>query len=71
MNKSRYLDSCIQILKEMRGDQSNELGSVQQRALAGGIRELKRLKKQTSINHDELFRVVSEIAEAVSEILRF
>lgn len=70
MNKSRYLDSCIQILKEMRGDQSNELGSEQQRALAGRIRRLKRLRKQMHVNRDELYRVVSEIAETVSEILR-
>jgi hypothetical protein len=70
MNKSRYLDSCIQILKEMRGDQSNELGSEQQRALAGEIRRLKRLKKQTHVNRDELYRVVSEIVETVSDILR-
>lgn len=69
MNKSRYLDSCIQILKEMRGDQSNELGSEQQRALAGGIRRLKRLKKQAHINRDELYRAVGAVAESVSEIL--
>ena len=70
MNKSRYLDSCIQTLKEMRGDQSNELGSEQQRALADKIRSLKRLKKQTSVNRDDLYRVVSEVAETVSKILR-
>lgn len=69
MNKSKYLDSCIQILKGMLGDQSNELGSEQQRALAEGIRKLKTLKKQPLMKHDEVYRVVSEIAEAVSRIL--
>lgn len=69
MHKSRYLDSCIQILKGMRGDQSNELGWEQQRALAGAITKLKGLKKQTHIDRDELYRVVGEIAETVSQIL--
>jgi hypothetical protein len=69
MNRMKNLDTCIQILKGMRGDQSNELGSEQQRALAEEIRKLKKLKKQSHLNQDELYRVVSEIAESVSKIL--
>lgn len=69
MNESKYLDSCIQILKGMLGDQSNELGSEQQRALADGIRKLKKLRKQPQMKRDEVYRVVSEIAETVSRIL--
>ena len=69
MNESKYLDSCIQILKGMRGDQSNELGSEQQRALAEGIRKLKKLRKQPKLNQDELYLVVSDIAESISKIL--
>lgn len=69
MNRLKNLDSCIQILKGMRGDQSNELGSEQQRALAEGIRKLKKLRKQTQLSHDELYKVVSEIAESVSKIM--
>lgn len=69
MNRLKNLDSCIQILKRIRGDQSNELGSEQQRALAEEIRKLKKLKKQSRLNQDELYRVVSEIAESVSKIL--
>ncbi len=69
MDRTKHLDSCIQILKGMLGDQSNELGSEQQRALAEGIRKLKKLKKQPNLNQDELYRVVSEIAESVSKIL--
>lgn len=69
MNESKYLDSSIQILKDMLADQSNELESEQQRALAGEIRKLKRLKKQPRINREELYRIVSEIAETVSQIL--
>ena len=69
MNESKYLDSSIQILKDMLADQSNELGSEQQRALADEIRKLKRLKKQPRINREELYRIVSEIAETVSKIL--
>jgi hypothetical protein len=69
MNESKYLDSCIQTLKVMMGDQSNELESEQRRALAEEIRKLKRLKKRSRIGRDELYRIVSEIAEAVSKIL--
>lgn len=69
MNDSKYLDSCIQILKGMLGDQSNELGSEQQRALAAEIRKLKRLKKQPKVTCDEIYRIVAEIAETVSKLL--
>jgi len=69
MNESKYLDSSIQVLKDMLADQSNELESEQQRALAGEIRKLKRLKKQPRIDREELYRIVSEIAETVSRIL--
>jgi len=69
MNESKYLDSSIQILKDMLADQSNELESEQQRALSGDIRKLKRLKKQPHISSEELYRIVSEIAETVSRIL--
>ena len=69
MNQSKYLDSCIQILKGMLGDQSNELGSEQQRALAEGVRKLKKLKKQSQMKRDEVYRIVSEIVETVSTIM--
>jgi hypothetical protein len=69
MNESKYLDSSIQFLKDMLANQSNELESEQQRALSGEIRKLKRLKKQPRINREELYRVVSEVAETVSRIL--
>jgi hypothetical protein len=69
MNESKYLDSCIQTLKVMMGDQSNELESEQRRALAEEACKLKRLKKRSHVDSDELYRIVSEIAEAVSKIL--
>jgi hypothetical protein len=69
MNRLKNLDSCIQILKGMRGAQSNELGSEQHRAIDEAIRKLKKLKKQSNLSQHELFRVVSEIAESVSKIL--
>jgi hypothetical protein len=69
MNDMKYLDSCIQFLKRMRGDQSNELESEQQRALAEEIHKLKKLKKQPKLNRDELYRIVSEVAETVLRIL--
>ena len=70
MNQSKYLDSCIQILKGMLGDQSNELGSEQQRALAKEIRKLKSLQRQPKMSRDEVYRVVNEVALTVSNILQ-
>jgi hypothetical protein len=70
MNQSKYLDSCIQILKGMLGDQSNELGSEQQRALAKEIRKLKSLQRQPKMNRDEVYRMVEEVALTVSKILQ-
>jgi hypothetical protein len=69
MDNSKYLGSCIQILKGVLGDQSNELESEQQRALGARIRKLKKLKKQSKIDPAELYAIVEEIAEAVFEIL--
>lgn len=69
MHHSKYLDSSIQSLQGIRGDQSNELGSEQQRALAKKIHKLKKLKKQPKLKQDELYLVVGEIAELVSKIL--
>ncbi|QHN02617.1 hypothetical protein FTO74_03950 [Granulicella sp. WH15] len=70
MNQSKYLDSCIQILKGMLGDQSNELGSEQQRALAKEIRKLKSLQRQPKMSRDEVYRIVEEVALTVSKILQ-
>ncbi len=69
MNPSKYLDSSIQILKGMLGDQSNELGSEQQRALANEIRKLKSLQEQPKMSRDEIYRIVEEVALTVSKIL--
>lgn len=69
MKYSKHLDSCIQILKEMRADQSNELGSRQQRALGREIQRLKRLAKQPHTDREELYRIVSEVAKTVSGFL--
>jgi hypothetical protein len=68
MNEAKHLDSCIQILKGMRGDQSNELGSEQQRALSQVIGKLKKLKKQQNPSRDEVYRAVAEAAETVTKI---
>ncbi len=66
----KYLDSSIQYLKEMLGDKSNELESGELRALSMGIRRLKKLKKQPKLTREEIYRVVSEVAETVSKILK-
>ncbi len=38
---TKHLDSCIQIIKRMYGDQSNELESEEREALAKAARKLK------------------------------
>ncbi len=69
MKYAKHLDSCIQILKRMRGDQSNELGSRQQRALGKEIQKLRKLAMQQNLDRDEVYRIVDEVARTVSEIL--
>ena len=54
----------------MLGDKTNELESGQQRALLGGIRKLKRLKRRQKLTREEVYRIVSEVAETVSKILK-
>jgi hypothetical protein len=68
MNQSKYLDSSIQLLKQMLGDQSNELGSEQRRALAKEIRKLKSLQRQPTKSHDEVRRIVNQVALTVFDI---
>ena len=65
MNQSKYLNSSIQILKDLLGDQSNELGSEGKRALSGAICKLKRLKRQPKASSSEVHCVIAEVAEAV------
>ena len=69
MNNQRAIDSCISVLKEMLGEPNNELSSEQRSKLRKGIRSLKRLQKATKLTHAQVFKVVSEIAEAAFEIL--
>ena len=69
MNNQRAIDSCISVLKEMLGDPNSELSSEQRSKLRKGIRSLKRLQKATKLTHAQVFKVVSEIAEAAFETL--
>jgi hypothetical protein len=62
MQHAKCLDSCIQRLKVMQGDLSNELESGQRRMITVWIRELKRMKKQPSPSQREIYRLVDEIA---------
>ena len=66
MNKAKYVDSSIEILKSMLGDESNELGSGGKRALTSAIGKLKKLKRQRNATYGEVFRTVAEVAELVS-----
>ena len=65
----KYVDSSIQILKQMLGDQSNELGSERQRAFSREIRKLKKLKRQPNLKREDVYRVVSEVAKTISELM--
>lgn len=69
MNRRARLDSCIERLQEFLADETNELGLAQRRSIAKKICRLKKLKKQTKLTHEELYRVVNEIAEAVSQMM--
>jgi hypothetical protein len=70
MNTTKQIDSCIDLLRKMLGDPNNELSSEQQSKLKKGIRNLKRLQRATKLTHKQVFRVVSQIAEAAFEILK-
>jgi len=65
MNKSKYVDASIQALKQMLGDETNELGSDGKRALSCAVSKLKRLKKQPRATDDELHQTVEEVAKLV------
>ncbi|HEY5056437.1 MAG TPA: hypothetical protein VII58_09765 [Acidobacteriaceae bacterium] len=65
MNKSKYVDTSIQALKLMLGDETNELGSDGKRALCDVVGKLKRLSKQQEATYEELYRTVEEVAKTV------
>jgi len=69
MNLNKRLDSCIEQMQVILSDHTNELGQEQQKLIAQNIRVLKKLKKQTRLSHDELYRAVSQIAESVFKML--
>ena len=70
MNQGRPIDSGIDHLREMLEDPNNELSSEQQRKLKKGIRELKRLKRAEKLTYSQVYKVVSEIAEAALDVLK-
>jgi hypothetical protein len=69
MHHVKYLNASIQGIKEILADKTNELESEQRRALAREIGKLKKLAKLRKPSRDEVYRVVSEVAETVSKIL--
>lgn len=69
MHTSKHIDTCIELIKTMLADINNELTSGQRSKLKKGIRDLKRLQKATRLTHQEVFAVVSQIAEAATEVL--
>jgi hypothetical protein len=69
MKTSKLIESCIEELKKMLGDENNELSSGQREELMAGIRELKRLQKATRLTHQEVYMVVARIALAAYEVV--
>jgi len=69
MYKVKYLSASIQEIKRILADETNELESGQRKALAKEIRKLKNLARQPKVSRDDVYRVVSEVAETVSKIL--
>lgn len=69
MHTSKHIDSCIELIKSMLADTNNELTSGQRSKLKEGICDLKRLRKATKLTHQETFLVISNIAEAVFEVV--
>jgi len=67
MNKAN-VDTSIQRLKEMLGDETNELGSDGKKALCGAVGKLKRLKKHPNATYDEVYQTVAEVAELVLKL---
>ena len=65
MKKTKYVDASIQALKQMLGDETNELGSVGKRTLSRAVGELKRLKRHPEATYDDVSRTVAEVAELV------
>ena len=70
MNTRRTIDSCIDLLRKMLGDPHNELSSEQQSKLKKGVRSLKKLQRATNLSHQQVFVVVSEIAEVAFEMIK-
>ena len=64
-NQAKHLDPCIEHLKRMLGDKSNELESGTRRALAAALRKLKKLKKQPTTTYEDVHRTVAEVAKTV------
>ena len=68
MTTSKYLDSGIELIKQMLGDANNEWTSEQRNTLMKGTRELKRLRKAKKLTHQDVSAVVSRIAQALYEV---
>ena len=71
MTIKKYIDSCIDQLREMLGDPNNELTSEQQSKIEKHIRDLKRLRRAPKLSHREIFPVANQIAETLFEIAMF
>lgn len=70
MYPKKYIDTSIDWLKKMLRDPNNELSSEQQSNLKKGIRDLKRLQRETRLTHQQVFVVVNGIVQTVYEILK-
>jgi hypothetical protein len=69
MNTKKQVDCCIELIKAMLSDTSNDLTPEQRSKLGKGIRDLKRLQRAKRPTHRDIFPAVSRIAEAAYGIL--
>ena len=61
---------CSAYFNKFLGDPNNELSSEQQSKLKKGVRSLKKLRRATNLSHQQVFVVVSEIAEVAFEMIK-
>jgi hypothetical protein len=71
MNTSKAIDSCIEEIKNLLGDENNELTSGQRKDLTACVRRLKRLRSKKLLKYQEVYIVVAQVAKVVHTLVKF
>ena len=69
MNTSKAIDSCIEEIKSLLGDENNELTSGQREDLTACIHRLKSLRSKKLLKHQEVYIVVAQIVDVVHTLV--